>query len=392
MQSISVPASEAGRRLDKYLMKYLDAAPKSFIYKAFRKKNIKLCGKRADGSEIVSSGDTIELFFSDETLASLKTAAKRRPDKQSDAIGGIRGVTRQAAIRENKAGLAGSDGQTADEAGGNRLSKKQISCGYSKDGGHINMGDKAGLAGFCVIVYEDVNVILADKKAGILSQKSDRRDYSLNEALLDYCGGKSDVFVPSVCNRIDRNTTGLVCFAKTYAAARELSRIIRDRELEKYYIAAVRGVIRGENRIDAWLMKDAASNTVEVSKTRLNGAEHIETAFRPVNAYESKLLGLSSPYGHICGEEYTVLKVELITGKSHQIRAQLAGTGHPLLGDSKYGDLRLNQRLKAEYGIRYQLLHAWEMRMPDELNFPLDNIAGKTFRTAVPESIKPLMR
>ena len=325
MQQIRVPQAEAGRRIDKYLMKYFDAAPKSFIYKAFRKKNIKLCGKRAAGNELLNEGDLIELFFSDETIASM----------------------RKTPVGNHK----------------------------------VPAGDKATLREYCEIVYEDKDVIFADKRENVLSQKAEPGDYSLNEALLDYCGGKPEAssFVPSVCNRIDRNTTGLVCFAKSYKAARLLSEMLRDRSLEKYYLAAVSGVVNEAAHVEAWLVKDKKNNKVTVSDRPSAGAEHIETAFRPIDGAE--VLGK---------HPYTLVKVELITGKSHQIRAQLAAVGHPLLGDHKYGSRELNKYLAEEYGIRSQLLHAWEMHFPEDTPSPLDTFAGKSARTKTPEWVKML--
>lgn len=355
MQQIRVPQTEAGRRIDKYLMKYFDAAPKSFIYKAFRKKNIKLCGKRAAGNELLNEGDLIELFFSDETIASMKKTS-----------GGMQKVP---------------------------------------------AGDKAALRKYCEIVYEDKDVIFADKRENVLSQKAEPRDYSLNEALLDYCGGKPEAssFIPSVCNRIDRNTTGLVCFAKSYKAARLLSEMLRDRSLEKYYLAAVSGVVSEAAHVEAWLVKDKKSNKVTVSDRPSAGAEHIETAFRPIDRAEAETLGIggvragtslkgvesSKPSASATNcklgkHPYTIVKVELITGKSHQIRAQLAALGHPLLGDPKYGSRELNKYLAEEYGIRSQLLHAWEMHFPEDTPSPLDTFAGKSLRTKTPEWVKQL--
>lgn len=392
MQQIRVPQTEAGRRIDKYLMKYFDAAPKSFIYKAFRKKNIKLCGKRAAGNELLNEGDLIELFFSDETIASMRKTP-----------------------------------------GGNHK---------------VPAGDKAALREYCEIVYEDKDVIFADKRENVLSQKAEPRDYSLNEALLDYCGGKPEAssFVPSICNRIDRNTTGLVCFAKSYKAARLLSEMLRDRSLEKYYLAAVSGVVSEAAHVEAWLVKDKKSNKVTVSDRPSAGAEHIETAFRPIDRSEAEVLGIGSAgsgglvsstdreqkidsismelskpklsgndiatermsglnrvvglnknvsrfaSGRLINHQYTIVKVELITGKSHQIRAQLAALGHPLLGDPKYGSRELNKYLAEEYGIRSQLLHAWEMHFPEGTPSPLDTFAGKLVRTKTPEWVKMLIR
>ncbi len=341
MKKIIVPSSEAGRRIDKYLMKYFDAAPKSFIYKAFRKKNIKLCGKKAAGDELLNDGDVIELFFSDETIASL---------------------------RRSPASAASSN---------DRHSCSKLS------------GDAKSLRKYCEIVYEDDNIILADKRYGVLSQKASPNDYSLNEALLDYCGGKKagSTFVPSIANRIDRNTTGLVCFAKSYAASRELSRLLKERELKKYYIAAVSGHVAETRHLEAWLKKDEHSNTVSISARELPHSEHIETAFRPIDADEAKELGVGSAYGIACQNEYTILKVELITGKSHQIRAHLASIGYSILGDPKYGKASLNKRLRDSLDIRWQLLHAYELTMPDELTAPLEYLSGRSFRTKAPENL-----
>ena len=330
MQQIRVPQAEAGRRIDKYLMKYFDAAPKSFIYKAFRKKNIKLCGKRAAGNELLNEGDLIELFFSDETIASM----------------------RKTPVGNHK----------------------------------VPAGDKATLREYCEIVYEDKDVIFADKRENVLSQKAEPGDYSLNEALLDYCGGKPEAssFIPSVCNRIDRNTTGLVCFVKSYKAARLLSEMLRDRSLEKYYLAAVSGVVNEAAHVEAWLVKDKKSNKVTVYDRPSAGV------VSNLTDVESSKPTTSATKGKLGKYPYTFVKVELITGKSHQIRAQLAAMGHPLLGDLKYGSRELNKYLAEEYGIRSQLLHAWEMHFPKDTPSPLDTFAGKSVRTKTPEWVKQL--
>ncbi len=367
MQSLTVPGEEAGRRIDKYLMKYFDAAPKSFIYKAFRKKNIKLCGKKAAGNELLKEGDLIELFFSDETIASMKK-------KQAAEVRG----RQSASVRGRQPAAESKRKQPAPEARWKQHAAEAKA--------------EASLKKYCDIVYEDDNIIIADKHYGVLSQKAAPNDYSLNEALLDYCGGQApgSAFVPSVVNRIDRNTTGLVCFAKTYGAARELSRLLQGHELKKYYIAAVTGHIDESRHIEAWLKKDEQRNTVDIFESEVRGAYHIETAYRPIDNNETAELGLKQAYGRVGSTEYTVLKIELITGKSHQIRAHLASTGHALLGDPKYGNAALNKRLSSELGIRAQLLHAWELIMPADMNAPLKELSGRRFKTKAPGSFKLL--
>lgn len=385
VQQIRVPQAEAGRRIDKYLMKYFDAAPKSFIYKAFRKKNIKLCGKRAAGNELLNEGDLIELFFSDETIASMRKTPGGAMSGKKATNGREQGTEHSAGTYTSVRSAAGIvHGGNADLTGGYNKANNSIPTGKQTVSGRthkVPAGDKAALRKYCEIVYEDKDVIFADKRENVLSQKAEPGDYSLNEALLDYCGGKPEAssFVPSVCNRIDRNTTGLVCFAKSYKAARLLSEMLRDRSLEKYYLAAVSGVVSEAAHVEAWLVKDKKSNKVTVSDRPSAGAEHIETAFRPIDGAEA--LGK---------HPYTLVKVELITGKSHQIRAQLAALGHPLLGDPKYGSRELNKYLAEEYGIRSQLLHAWEMHFPEDTPSPLDAFAGKSVRTKTPEWVKKL--
>lgn len=403
MQQIRVPLAEAGRRIDKYLMKYFDAAPKSFIYKAFRKKNIRLCGKRAAGNELLNEGDLIELFFSDETIASMKKSS-------GGAVSGKAVTIVREEEAEHGAGAytaVGSasgilHGGNADLTGSHNKANNGIQTGKQAVSGKkqkVSAGDKAELRKYCGIVYEDKDVIFADKRANVLSQKAEPGDYSLNEALLDYCGGKraDSSFIPAVCNRIDRNTTGLVCFAKSYRAARIMSEMLKDRSLEKYYLAAVYGVVSEASHVEAWLVKEKKSNTVTVYDRPIERAEHIETAFRPVDKSEAEALGLNNTAagiagGSLGGYPYTIIKVGLITGKSHQIRAQLAALGHPILGDPKYGSREINKLIAAEYGIRTQLLHAWEIHFPEHTPSPLDDFAGKRIRTRTAEWVKLLQK
>ncbi len=397
MQSVVVGRADAGRRIDKFLMRYLDAAPVSFIYKSFRKKNIKLRGRRAVGDEVLNEGDLIELFFSDETLESLR---KRDTHKRSGEVGDIEpqaGLT-QASLSSASESRARADLNRTSESRARAAQEKPLhtqSTQLHRERMHrgtlsrIAAGDKTALAAYCDIVYEDDELVLADKHYGVLSQKASNADYSLNEALIDYCGGNCDgSFMPSVVNRIDRNTTGLVCFAKTYLAARELSRLIREHETEKYYIAAVAGRVTESAHIEAWLKKDKRTNKVTIYEQETNGADHIETVYRPIAARETELLGRKdkSACGSIGVTEYTLLKVRIITGRSHQIRAQLAYNGHAILGDPKYGDAQLNKRLREEYGIGGQLLHAWELRFPQSVAAPLEYLAGRSFRTKTPDS------
>ncbi len=305
MREIIVTKAEAGQRFDRYLQKYMPGAAAGFLHKMLRKKNIKLNGKKAEGREKIKEGDAIQIFFSEETLAKFTGAS---------AGGG--------AIP-----MSGS-GRTEEE----KALRRQVRLLYSLE-----------------------DILIFHKPAGMLTQKAKPEDDSLNDYLLDYCRekgiikeGNASVFRPSVANRLDRNTSGMVLCGITTAGLQMLSRLLRERNLEKYYLCLVRGVMKEDRKIKGWLLKDDKRNTVTLSRHPREGAAPVETWYQVMTV---------SP-------EATLLKVRLITGKSHQIRAHLSSEGHPVLGDYKYGDRRENDRLKRETGINYQMLHSYEMKAP----------------------------
>lgn len=316
MRMLTVSENEAGQRLDKLLTKYLNLAGKGFIYKMMRKKNITLNGKKCDGSEHLTEGDEVKLFLSDETI-----------DKFSE-------------VKIQK------------------VQKKKLD-----------------------IVYEDEHILLINKPSGMLSQKAKDTDESLVEYLIDYLLDtgklkKDDLtcFRPSVCNRLDRNTSGLVAAGRSLPGLQIMSEIIKDRSLGKYYLCVVRGIVKGEAKIEGWLKKDEKTNHVSVSKEEIAGSQPIKTSYKPL----------------LSGNGYTLLEVKLITGRSHQIRAHLASIGHPIAGDPKYGDLRVNDEVKKKFGVRSQMLHAWRMAMPESIPEPLSYLAGKEFTAPMPTEMKKM--
>ena len=300
MNSFRIESKDEGQRLDKYVSRIIRNAPKSFIYRSLRNKDIRLNGKKAEGNEILKAGD--EVLF-------------RFPD-----------------VQFNKLCL-----KTESNAGKER--KHQAS----------------DLSRYCSIVFEDDDIIIADKKPGVLSQKSAPEDVSLNEILLDYAGGRNEMFTPSVCNRLDRNTSGLITFAKTYKGARELNGLFKGHDLEKYYLAYVFGDVAEGGHVYGTFSRNEKENTVKISITEPSSGFETETSFEPLKREKRG------------GMPVTLLKVRLYTGRTHQIRATLSALGHPVLGDRKYGN---SESAKAAGRL---MLHSYRMVIPGRGTFTAEN-------------------
>lgn len=331
MQSVIVKKNEAGQRLDKFLRKLMPTAGTGFLYKMLRKKNITLNGKRAEGGEIVAQGDTLSFFFSPETFAKMTGSTEASEDRG----------------RETK--LPFSRNSAAEYI---RAYRTLLKYGIS-------------------VLYEDDDILIADKPAGVLSQKATGTDCSLNEWLIGYLlerGGISPeelrTFKPSVCNRLDRNTSGIVLCGKSLTGSQYLSRWIREKRIQKIYRTVCAGEINEEITLRGYLEKDSVKNKVQINLKTLSG----ERAFKAGTVLKGKtrqdyIETVCRPLAVSGG--FTLLEVNLITGKTHQIRAHLASIGHPLIGDAKYGDSRVNQYFREKFGLQYQLLHAYRAELPD---------------------------
>lgn len=336
MRLLTVGENEAGQRMDKLLAKYFNQAPKSFLYKMMRKKNITLNGKKCDGSERLSHGDEIRLFLAEETIGKFS------------GTGGTEADAGTGAVKEGRR-------KGAAEAGLPPLS----------------------------IIYEDRHVLLLDKPAGVLSQKARDTDVSLVEQIQEYLLSSDQMkpedfrtFRPSVCNRLDRNTSGLIAAGKSLAGLQILSELFRDRSLHKDYLCIVAGRLAEKRRVEGYLKKDEASNQVRIFTEPVSESQPIATQYEPVAV----------------GEEYTLLQVTLLTGRTHQIRAHLASLGHPIVGDAKYGRPEENRRARRLYGVTSQLLHSWRLVLPEHVREPLGYLAGKSFEAPIPEPLARMAR
>lgn len=304
MRTLIINRNDAGQRLDKFLSKAVRAMPKSLMYKGIRTKKIKVNRKRAEIGYILEEGDTVELFISEEFFS--------------------------------------------DNASDNAFMK---------------------LTPKLDIVYEDENIMLLDKRPGLIVHSDDEEDVntliSHVKAYLyrkgEYNPEDEQSFAPALCNRIDRNTGGIVIAAKNSEALRIMNEKIRNDELSKFYLAAVHGHMpKRADTLHGYLRKDQVNNIVDISTVKKPGYKEIVTKYRVLDEKN----GLS------------LIEVELVTGRTHQIRAHFSSIGHPLLGDGKYGVNRDDKKL----GYKFQALYAFRL----EFHFRTDSGAlsylnGKSF-------------
>lgn len=321
MKEITISANDAGRRLDRFLRKYLPGASLSEIYKIIR-KDAKVNGKRKSESYMLCEGDVLSLYISDDDLDSyMGSADKRTPVKRSFGI-----------------------------------------------------------------IYEDSDVLIVNKPWGLLTHGDSREKKNhLANQVKDYLIAKGDynpqgekVFTPAPANRLDRNTSGIVLFGKTSAAMRELNSMIRDGRVRKFYTTLTSGLIEDELWLTASLTKNEASNRVSVGST---GDKEIATVIRPIETYV-----LEDAY------DLSLVEAELITGRTHQIRAHLSSVGYPIVGDSKYAtpDVReLNRYAKETLGISTQLLHACRIEFGE--SEVLSGVSGRTFEAELPLRFKNII-
>ncbi len=305
MKELTIGQNDAGQRLDRFLAKAVPLLPASLAQKYIRIKRIKLNGGRADRDTRLKAGDLLQLYINDEFF-----------DKP----------------REDNAFLT--------------VATPKV---------HI--------------VYEDEHILLADKRPGIAVHAHDGAEYG--RTLIDHIQAylyqkrewrprEENAFAPALCNRIDRNTGGIVIAAKTAEALRILNQKIKDRELDKRYLAIVEGTPKPrEGSLKGYLFKDEKKNRVFVTDKPQAGAKSCQTNYKVLESRN----GLS------------LVECELITGRTHQIRAQFAHAGHPLLGDGKYG------KLDKRYDRNYQALYSYKLTFTFSTDAGcLEYLNGKSFQ------------
>lgn len=305
MKELTIQHNDAGQRLDRFLAKAVPLLPASLAQKYIRIKRIKLNGARAERDTRLKEGDVLQLYINDEFF-----------DKP----------------REDNAYLT--------------VASPKLN-----------------------IVYEDDQILLVDKRPGLAVHPHDGAEYG--RTLIDHIQAylyqkhewsprSENSFTPALCNRIDRNTGGIVIAAKTAEALRVMNQKIKDREMDKRYLAIVEGTPKPkEGSLKGYLFKDAKQNRVFVTDTPQPGSKSCQTDYRILSSAN----GLS------------LVECKLITGRTHQIRAQFAHAGHPLLGDGKYGklDKRFDRNYQALYSYRLRFDFTTDARSLDYLN-------GKSFQ------------
>ena len=314
MKEFTVGKNDAGQRLDRFVGKTAPMLPASLLQKYIRQKDVKVNGRPAKGDVRLSEGDTVRLYIPDEFFD--------RPGK--------------------------------DDAW------------------------RAVAAPKVDVVYEDENILLVNKRPGMLCHSAGEWTWdTLIAHIQAYLRAKGEwdptaenSFAPALCNRIDRNTGGIVIAAKTAEALRIMDEKVRAREMEKTYLCAVLGTPKpSAGRLEGYLFKDAKKNQVYVYDSPRTGAKTAVTEYKTLGNAD----GLS------------LLECRLITGRTHQIRAQLSHAGWPLLGDGKYGRERDNRT----YGEKGQALCSWRLRFA--FSAPagaLEYLNGREFRTAPPEFVR----
>jgi len=310
---IEIGANEAGQRTDKFMRKVLGDVPLSKIYKAFRKGDIRVNGSKIKEKHSLVQGDIVETKY-------ITSEFKKEEFKRID----------------------------------NKLK----------------------------ITFEDANILMVEKWPGVLVH-ADQKDGepTLTDYVLSYLFDKGDyrpeneiTFTPAPCNRLDRNTSGIVMFGKNFKSLKLLNEMIRERNVEKYYMALVTGRIK-DGVYEGYIYKNEDANISRVYDVPMPNTKKIAMEVKNIES---------------CGT-FSLIDINLLTGRSHQLRAHLSQLGNPIVGDSKYGDKKMNSFFNNKYGLNYQFLYAYKATFrncPEDLYY----MENKTIAESLPPVLKKIKR
>jgi 23S rRNA pseudouridine955/2504/2580 synthase len=308
MKQSTITKINSGQRADKFVRKWLGDAPLSFIYRLFRKKDVKVNGKWIAIDYSLKEGDVVTIYVTDAQMDEFNKPKPIVPTPFPHQI-----------------------------------------------------------------VYEDDVCLIVNKPKGLLvhGDETEKRLTLANQVLayLMHSGIaiNNEGYCPAPAHRLDRNTSGLVIFGKTLAAQQSFEALFHDRDqIEKHYLALVKGVISKSGKIESYLQKEADKNIVRVTKNKQLGQKAITN-------YEVRQIL----------DGYTLLDVLIETGRTHQIRVQLADINHPIVGDRKYGDFKVNKLMIDKFDYEHQFLHAYKIVFKD-LTGPIAHLSGRTYQAPLP--------
>ena len=316
MRIIEINENESGQRLDRFLKKYLKAAPLSLIYRMIR-KDVKVNGKRVSQDTMINNGDKIALYIADDKLNRF-----------------VRQVKKTKAKKEFE------------------------------------------------VIYEDRDILIVNKPYGLLTHGDQKeKKNTLSNQVQGYLAqetgnGSTDrgTFSPAPANRLDRNTSGLVLFGKSFPGLQELNRLLRQKNaVEKYYLSIVSGSLQKELVLRDKMIKDETNNKVQVLPEDSQEGRIMETIAKPISG----------------NTDYTLVEILLITGRTHQIRAHLAKAGYPIIGDKKYGNSQKNVIMLNKFGLKSQFLHAYKLFF-NEAEGKLGYLKGRGFECPLPERLQKI--
>ena len=311
---LKITLKDANQRVDKYVKKYLNEAPLSFIYKLFRKKDVKINKHWVKENYILQEGDELAIYISDQQLEEF-----------------------------NK--------------------PKEIE--------KVNLNHP--------IIYEDDNILIVDKPRGLLVHGDENEKVvTLANEVINYLYFKGEYdpkekgFIPAPAHRLDRNTSGMVVFAKNLISLQILEELFKNKDnIDKEYLALVKGRVDQKLEIDSPLLKDEKTGTVRISKYGKSALTFVEKV---------KFYG-----------DFTLVKVRILTGRTHQIRVHLASLDHPVIGDSKYGDFKINKMFKDLYGFENQFLHAYKLKFKN-IDSKLSYLSNKEFVSPLPSELEKILK